>query len=163
MRDWLVSQLDVRPSSFDGQHVVNPSRVASWAGRLAARLKTERAPDRASELMGKARKRLHRTRRDMGRLERMLDLYQPFIHDNDWVFHTVNTRAALGAVHPDDTAFIDDLTEMCWRTYWLDVQYPGVQKWSFPIVDGESVPEDPPSHPPLTLGQPVALREVGAA
>jgi long-chain acyl-CoA synthetase len=164
LRDWVVSQLDVRTSDFDRQHVVNPKRVASWAGRLAERLTTpERAPEPAAELFAKARKTLHRTRRDMGRLERMLDLYQPFIHDNDWVFRTDNTREAMAAVHPDDAAFTDDLSEMCWRTYWLDVQYPGVQKWAFPIVDGETVPEDPPSDPPLALGGPVALREVGAA
>jgi hypothetical protein len=42
---------------------------------------------------------------------------------------------------------------MCWRSYWLDVQYPGMVRWSFPLMDGRDVPLDPPSDPPLALGR----------
>ena len=33
--------------------------------------------------------------------------------------------------------------EIDWRHYWLDVQIPGLDLWSLPLLRGEKVPEDP--------------------
>jgi len=88
----------------------------------------------------------------MDRLHRMLDVYRPFIHDHSWVFATDHIRAACRLLDRDDP-FHDDVSDLCWRQYWLDVQYPGIVRWAFPILRGERVPSDPPSAPPLHLSQ----------
>ncbi|MGC6491966.1 MAG: SDR family oxidoreductase [Myxococcota bacterium] len=98
------------------------------------------------------RKRVKRTARDVQRLHDMLDLYRPFLHDHNWTYQTTQTRALMTRLHEDDLEFwSDDLPTMCWRTYWTEVQYPGIQTWAFPIMEGRRAPTDPPSQPPLEL------------
>jgi hypothetical protein len=74
----------------------------------------------------------------------------------------VNLRQAFTELGPEDAAFHDDLADLNWRTYWLDVQFPGIARWCFPILDGRDAPTDPPSDPPLVLGLSAA-RLQGAA
>ncbi|HMV66983.1 MAG TPA: hypothetical protein PKA64_09045, partial [Myxococcota bacterium] len=109
----------------------------------------------------KARREVVRQQRALTQVRRMLDLYQPFIWDHDWVFRSDHLRDATRALPAEDAPFIDDLTTLDWRSYWLDVQYPGIVRWCFPILDGLPVPEDPPSDPPLTLTGRASLQ--GAA
>lgn len=163
----MLSRLDVRTHA-GGDATLTPSRLASWGSSLLDTLKTpERTPsflaDRLDKTLRKARKSVQRTRRDLNRLDSMLDQYQPFIHDHDWVFDSTHTEAAIGRLHADDEAFADDLSTMCWRHYWMEVQYPGVARWSFPIMDGNTVDEDAPSCPPLELGRSALLADQGAA
>jgi len=80
----------------------------------------------------------------LGRLQRMLDLYRPFIHDHDWVFDNERARGLTLRLSPEDRSrwgwIVDDID---WRAYWLDVLYPGLATWSLPILEGRPVPEDP--------------------
>jgi hypothetical protein len=39
-------------------------------------------------------------------------------------------------------AFGYDVHEIDWRRYWLDVQIPGLDRWSLPILRGERVEDD---------------------
>jgi nucleoside-diphosphate-sugar epimerase len=84
---------------------------------------------------------------DVDRVEKMLDLYQPFIHDNDYRFVTDRVRA-LGRTDPDLRWEVDDI---CWRTYWVDIEYPGLQRWCIPLIRGERAPTDPPGPTPFRL------------
>jgi hypothetical protein len=77
----------------------------------------------------------------------MLELYLPFIHDNDWTFDTSRVRALTA----NDDRFRFDLRDVDWCHYWVDVEYPGLRRWCIPLIDGARVPEDPPSHPPFRL------------
>lgn len=109
-----------------------------------------------------ARRAVVRQRRDLQRLQSMLDVYRPFIHDHDWIFSTANTRDAVAHLHPEDRAeFGDDLTDLCWRDYWLDVQFPGMERWAFPLIRGEDVPIDPPAAPRVQL-DPASLAPLEA-
>ena len=83
--------------------------------------------------------------RTMKRIEEMLKLYRPFIHDNDYVFVTERLRQASAELSPDDReTFGFNIEDLCWRKYWLDVHVPGLEAWSLPMLRGERVPEDPP-------------------
>lgn len=82
--------------------------------------------------------------RVLSRVEDMLRLYKPFIHDNDYVFESGNTRALLD--HVSGTPFDFDLSDLNWRTYWLDVHIPGLEKWSLPVIYGKKVENDPRPH-----------------
>lgn len=165
-----VAHIDVRPGRFDPDHPFHPKgaeRALSgvrtfleaahekpgWIGRIARRV-----PERIK----RARREVTRQHRAMVQLQRMLELYRPFIHDHDWRYHTVNLRQAMAELGPEDAAFHDDLADLNWRRYWLDVQFPGIARWCFPILDGREAPTDPPSDPPLVLGLSAA-RLQGAA
>lgn len=104
----------------------------------------------------RAGKSLGTAARTIGQVEQMLLVYQPFIWDDDVSFRTDNVREASAMLSPEERALFGfDVHEIDWRRYWLDVQIPGLDKWSLPLLRGERVPDDPE----FTV-EP-ALRQVG--
>jgi long-chain acyl-CoA synthetase len=82
--------------------------------------------------------------RTVGRIEEMLRVYKPFIHDNDYIFLSDNAKAATAELDDQERRELGfDIEELDWRHYWVDVEVPGLVKWSIPILKGERVPEDP--------------------
>jgi long-chain acyl-CoA synthetase len=80
---------------------------------------------------------LHDAQAKLQRVEHMLELYQPFIHDYDPRFATDHIRALS-----TDPEFAWTVPEIDWRHYWVDVEYPGLQMWSIPVIHGEKPPRD---------------------
>ncbi|MFT7621633.1 MAG: nucleoside-diphosphate-sugar epimerase [Myxococcota bacterium] len=78
----------------------------------------------------------------LGQVEKITELFKPFIHDSSWVFEA---RGLVGHdVIEDDIRF--DPASINWRTWWLDVHMPGLRKWSFPQFQGKPVPTFKPQH-----------------
>jgi long-chain acyl-CoA synthetase len=160
LTDRLKAQLDIAPRRLDDQGMLQPHRISGLLQRvrdgLGTAQKDEGLQGRLLRGLGlpisSLRRDLRTQQRKLGSIERMFEAYQPFVHDHDWVFCSDHIRDELDRLHPDDHAlFKDDVTDLCWRSYWLDVQFPGVKRWSFPIMEGKTVPLDPPSSPPLRL------------
>lgn len=85
------------------------------------------------------------TDRKLTLVEDMLRQYRPFIHDLRYTFITQNLADATNALSEDDARdFGFNIEALCWRTYWLKVQIPGLEKWSIPLLRGDKVLEDPP-------------------
>jgi hypothetical protein len=58
----------------------------------------------------------------------------------------------MRALSPDgDPDWAWRVPTLNWRDYWVDVEYPGLQTWSIPIIRGEKIAADPASVPPLYL------------
>jgi len=93
------------------------------------------------------------------RVDQMLVLYKPFIHDHDWIFRTDRIDALSARLAPAERAnFAWNVRDLDWRTYWLDVQIPGLAAWCLPLMNGKSVPDDAPAEPRLRLaGSTLAL------
>ena len=85
------------------------------------------------------------------RIEHMLELYRPFLYDNRYIFQTDTVRALSAELEGDEGTFAWSVPEINWRTYWVDVEYPGLATWCFPIIRGEDVPMDAPMSPRLQL------------
>lgn len=89
---------------------------------------------------------------NLRRVEYMLRLYRPFIHDNDWTFSTTSMKKLASRLTSEEkSTFGYDVTTIDWRSYWLDTQWPGLAKWCLPILEGEEIPNDPPMEPALRL------------
>ncbi|MFT5357964.1 MAG: hypothetical protein ACI9KE_005201, partial [Polyangiales bacterium] len=83
--------------------------------------------------------------RKLTQVEDMLRQYRPFIHDLRYTFVTQNLADATNALSEEDARdFGFNIEALCWRTYWLTVQIPGLEKWSIPLLRGDKVLEDPP-------------------
>lgn len=93
----------------------------------------------------KAGKALGTASRTIARVEDMLRVYRPFVWDDDLVFRTDAIRAATSLLDDDERALFGfDVETIDWRRYWLEVQIPGLDRWSLPLLRGERPPEDPP-------------------
>ena len=108
--------------------------------------RARKAADRADELDG-----------DLDTIEHLIDLYLPFIYENDFVFETNN----LLKYEIPEEAFRFDPKALDWRKYWIDVHIPGLRKWCYPLFEGKTPENYRPRHkftldeaPTLPEGQP---------
>lgn len=68
----------------------------------------------------------------------ILNLFGPFILDNNPLFSSLNARTLATQLVPEERAtFGFDLEGMDWRHYWIDVHMAGLQKWVFHELDGK--------------------------
>lgn len=96
--------------------------------------------------------------RQLGRVQKLFDIYRPFIHDHDWVFVNERVREADAELDDESRArfgWAGDAVD--WRYYWIDVLYPGLSLWCLPLLEGKEAPEDPAV--PLVLQPPADLPE----
>lgn len=165
-REWsgfraLVRHLDTIPVSADEPGWWSPSGLRSLSKTAARVFGAVESQEGVGKLFRSAAQSARRTDRTLKRIEKMLEVYRPFTHDNHWVFSTANIRRELAQLAPGDEAlFGARATDICWRKYWIDVQYPGLVKWSLPLMRGERAPLDAPCEPPLSI-RPSQLRGVG--
>lgn len=104
----------------------------------------ERFGENLTKKIRKAAKTLGTTSRTLGQVEQMLRVYQPFVWEDDLIFATSRVRAATAMLSElERSSFGFDAHTIDWRSYWIDVQMPGLDKWSLPLLRGERAPEDP--------------------
>ena len=71
-------------------------------------------------------------------------MYRPFIHDTNHVFVAEEVRKLSARLSQEERELFGvDTSAIDWERYWLDVQFPGLAKWSFPLFRGEAAPLDP--------------------
>jgi long-chain acyl-CoA synthetase len=92
----------------------------------------------------------------LGRIERISELFAPFIQQHDRRFAVDRAAAASRALPVGERErFGFDVEALDWPAYWIDVQYPGLCAWCFPLALGGRIQEDEAN------GPPPALRRVG--
>ncbi len=129
---------------------------------IASLLDEPDLPQTATDTLSNAHKALQRWARDLDQIDTLLDLYQPFIAGYDWVFETSAARSLASGLPADERDLAYDVTELEWRDYWVDVEFPGLMTWCIPILRGETVPDDRPSTPPLQLSPASDLSRVAS-
>ena len=154
----------------DTEHALSPLRLKRLARGLRSTLEgfnvQAMLPKAISKSVGRPVERvkdnaelwLQGADRQLGRVQKLFDIYRPFIHDNNWVFVNARVRA-LDQLLDDESrsrfGWIGDAID--WRKYWIDVLYPGLGKWCLPLLEGKEAPEDPAV--PLVLMPPTELPE----
>lgn len=87
--------------------------------------------------------KLNKTSMLLKSIEQLWQAYQPFIHDHDYRFVTRAVRDRTARLSPEERArFGWDLETLDWRDYWMNVEIPGLDTWSLPLLRGKDVPED---------------------
>jgi long-chain acyl-CoA synthetase len=118
----------------------------------------DRFGDSLAKRAQKTAKAVGTASRTIGQIEEMLRVYQPFVFDEDLVFRTDEIRRATAMLDDEERALFGfDADRIEWRGYWLDVQMPGLAKWSLPLLRGERAPEDPE----VPLDRPLRALEGG--
>lgn len=156
----------------DGEHALSPLRLRRVANNLRATLEgldldaVIPAPlqgllgDRLERMKDDAELFLSSSEKQLKRVDKLLEVYRPFVHDNDWIFVNERIRALDQALSDDERArFGFGGDSLAWRDYWIDVLYPGISTWCLPLLDGGEAPEDPALT--LELVPPAELPEDG--
>jgi long-chain acyl-CoA synthetase len=83
---------------------------------------------------------LVRRERDLDRVEKIIELYEPFILYNEYVFEARNVEIISAALPENERgAFGYDASYIDWWDYWINVHIPALRKWSYPIIEGRPV------------------------
>jgi hypothetical protein len=83
---------------------------------------------------------LVRRERDLNKVEKLVELYEPFILHNEYVFEARNVEILSAALPPEEqAAFGYDAGCIDWWDYWINVHIPALRKWSYPIIEGRPV------------------------
>jgi long-chain acyl-CoA synthetase len=83
---------------------------------------------------------LVRRERDLDRVEKIIELYEPFILHNEYVFEARNVEMLSAALPEEErAAFGYDANYIDWWDYWINIHIPALRKWSYPIIEGRPV------------------------
>ncbi|MDQ3012016.1 MAG: SDR family oxidoreductase [Acidobacteriota bacterium] len=83
---------------------------------------------------------LVRRERDLNKVEKLVELYEPFILHNEYVFEASNVELLSAALPEDEReAFGYDAASIDWWDYWINIHIPALRKWSYPLIEGRPV------------------------
>lgn len=103
------------------------------------------ALQRLSAALPMARPPLARKERVLDRVEKLIELYEPFILHNEHVFDAENVVLLSEALPPNEKAvFGYDPLSIDWWEYWINIHIPALRKWSYPLIEGRPLEYDAP-------------------
>ena len=134
LEHWLKLRLDTIPVSkarYRRLSVPAQKAVVSGINRVAAALAFKKPP-------------LARAERDLTRLEKLIELYEPFILHNEHVFEALNVKLLSQALPPAEQAvFGYDDGGIDWWEYWINIHVPALRKWCYPLIEGRALEPRP--------------------
>jgi hypothetical protein len=80
---------------------------------------------------------LARRERELDKVIKLIELFEPFILLNDHVFEASNIErlnARLVASERDEFGY--DVRSLDWWDYWINVHIPALRKWCYPLLEG---------------------------
>jgi long-chain acyl-CoA synthetase len=128
---WLRSRMDpIAVSKTRYQAFSAPAQKA--AVRLLRQL--------ATPLPNGAQAPLLRAERGLARVQKLIELYEPFILHNQHIFEAENVELLSAALPPEEKpVFGYDASAIDWWEYWINVHIPALRKWSYPLIEGRSL------------------------
>jgi thioester reductase-like protein len=124
---WLKLKFETIPVSkqrYERLSIPMQKAVVSSINRAAVTLHMKKAP-------------LARQERDLGRAEKLIELYEPFILHNEHVFECENARLLSAALPPEERPLFEfDPESVDWWDYWINIHIPALRRWCYPLMEG---------------------------
>jgi len=125
---WLKVKLETIPVSkqrYERLSIPMQKAVVSRINKAAATLHISKPP-------------LAKAERDLGRAQKLIDLYEPFILHNQHVFECENARLLSTALSPEERKLFDFAPEKIdWWDYWINIHIPALRRWCYPLMEGK--------------------------
>jgi len=116
---WLKVKLETIPVSklrYERMSIPMQKAVVSRINKVAAILHLGKPP-------------LAKAERDLGRAEKLIQLYEPFILHNEHVFECENARLLSAALPPEEKEMFDFSPETIdWWDYWINIHIPALRR-----------------------------------
>jgi thioester reductase-like protein len=142
LEHWLRLRFETIPvskSRYRKFSVPAQKAVVSGINRITSQL-LRRAP-------------LARQERDLARVEKLIELYEPFILHNEQVFEAQNVQLLSAALPEDEKQLFGyEAGSIDWWDYWINVHVPALRKWVYPLIEGR--PLEPRERRAFQLGEP---------
>lgn len=81
--------------------------------------------------------RLARKQRALERVQKVIELYEPFILDNEYFFAADHIKVLARALPEDEVeSFGYDAEVIDWYDYWINLHVPALRRWTYPLIEG---------------------------
>ena len=88
---------------------------------------------------------LAKAQRSLERVEKLIELFEPFILLNEHVFAADNIEKLSHALAPEERVqFGYDTRSLDWWEYWINVHIPALRRWTYPLIEGRPLEARPP-------------------
>ncbi|HVO82143.1 MAG TPA: SDR family oxidoreductase [Terriglobales bacterium] len=87
---------------------------------------------------------LARAERSLERVEKLIELFEPFILHNEHDFVADNVEKLSQALVTEERAvFGYDTHSIDWWDYWINVHIPALRRWTYPLIEGRPLEARP--------------------
>ena len=87
---------------------------------------------------------LAKAERSLERVEKLIELFEPFILLNEHDFAADNIEKLSHALTPEEREeFAYGAGDLDWWDYWINVHIPALRRWTYPLIEGRPLEARP--------------------
>ena len=135
LESWLRLRFDAIPVSkerYNRMSAPAQKAIVKSIQRIMSPLPLKRAP-------------LVKTERNLERVEKLIELFEPFILLNEHDFTAENIEKLSFALLPEERQqFGYDTRSLDWWEYWINIHIPALRRWTYPLIEGRPLEPRPP-------------------
>ena len=135
LESWLRLRFDAIPVSntrYNRMSAPAQKAIVKSIQRIMSPLPLKKAP-------------LVKTERSLERLEKLIELFEPFILLNEHDFAAENIEKLSFALVPEEQAIFGyDTRGLDWWEYWINIHIPALRRWTYPLIEGRPLEARPP-------------------
>jgi thioester reductase-like protein len=135
LESWLRLRFDAIPVSktrYNRMSAPAQKAIVKSIQRIMSPLPLKKAP-------------LVKAERNLERLEKLIELFEPFILLNEHDFAAENIEKLSYALVPEEQdTFAYDTRSLDWWEYWINIHIPALRRWTYPLIEGRPLEARPP-------------------
>src|ERR1041384_6260586 len=132
----------VTPADYERTSLPLVNRVVKRTSKALSRMRPGWGGGRLTELIDRGIKGLNEVGRVTDEAKENIELFRPFILENAYVLRADNVRAVRDRMPAADRELLvwgpEDID---WYDYWMNIHFPGLQKWVLPELDSTYAPK----------------------
>lgn len=132
----------VTPERFERVSAPQFKRALDGASRFIDKYVPSWGAPRVQALAERARTEIGKASNFVDAVNQLTELFKPFTYDLDITYRSDNLRELYQRLAPADQDRLPwDIETLDWREYWMNIHFPGLQKWTFDVLDDEFGPK----------------------
>lgn len=132
---WLRLRFDAIPVSkerYNRMSAPAQKAIVKSIQRIMSPLPLKKAP-------------LVKAERNLERVEKLIELFEPFILLNEHDFTAENIEKLSFALVPEERDQFGYITRsLDWWEYWINIHIPALRRWTYPLIEGRPLEVRPP-------------------
>jgi thioester reductase-like protein len=135
LESWLRLRFDAIPVSktrYNRMSAPAQKAIVKSIQRIMSPLPLKKAP-------------LVKTERNLERLEKLIELFEPFIllNEHDFIAENIE-KLSYALVSEERDQFGYDTRGLDWWEYWINIHIPALRRWTYPLIEGRPLEARPP-------------------
>jgi long-chain acyl-CoA synthetase len=141
----LLARMEFRPVSqevYEQRSLPMVNKLARKGAEALARIRPRWGAGRFTEVVDRLKKGLDEVERVTTEATKNIELFRPFIFENAYILRADNARALFDRLPPEDQKLLTwGPQHIDWFDYWMNIHFPGLQKWVLPELDQTYAPK----------------------